>query len=226
MDVLRKQKLLPVYSFVPLAVTLVLHFLVYIGTQLIVDPASRITVSLPADELIPLIPEWVLIYVATFFFWAAGLIIIMRADKDACFEQFGVVLASEIISLAFFLLMPTVMQRPVPEPTTYAGRFLLIVYQVDDPVNLFPSMHCLLAWLTFRAAWRSPEIAKPYKLFFLVFALLICVSTLTVKQHLLPDVISGLAFAELSIIIGRKAKLKKVYYALDRALKITKEEQT
>ena len=215
MNILRKQKLLPVYSFMPLAVTMVLHFAVYIGTQLIVDPSRRRILYCAADDLIPLAPDWTLVYVATFFFWAAGLIIISRADKSACYEQYSTVLVAEIISLVFFLALPTTMQRPVPTAATYSGRFLMIVYAVDDPVNLFPSMHCLLAWLSFRAALRSPEIKKPFKAFFLVFALLICYSTVAVKQHLFWDVVSGLAFAELSIVITHKFRTERFYFKLE-----------
>lgn len=216
MDLLKKQKMLPFYSFLPLITTLIMHFAIYIGTQLIVDPSRRLTLTCAVDDMIPLVPEWILIYVATFFFWAAGLIIISRAEKASCYEQYSVVFVAEIISLIFFLAVPTVMQRPIPATDTYSGRFLAVVYSVDDPVNLFPSMHCLFAWLCFRAARKSPEISKPYKIFFLVFALLICVSTVAVKQHLFYDVISGLAIAELSIIIARKLRAERVYYALER----------
>jgi len=215
MNLLRRQKLLPEYSLLPLIFSVVLHFSVYLGTQLIVDPSKRRVLSCTIDELIPVVPDWTLIYVATFFFWAAGLLIISRAEKSSCYEQYGVLFVSEIISLIFFLAIPTTMPRPVLDDLSYSGRFLAIIYQVDKPVNLFPSMHCLLAWLSFRAAVKSPETEKPFKLFFFVFAVLICISTVAVKQHLFWDAVSGVAFAELAIVISQKLHAERIFYALE-----------
>ena len=64
------------------------------------------------------------------------------------------------------------------------------------------------------------EISKGYRAFSLIFALLVCVSTLVTKQHVIVDVIAGVGFAELTWQISRRINGYKFYTLFEKKKKI------
>lgn len=197
-----KLRFIPPYAVLPFFGTILLHFAVYNLTGLVTAGRSHTDMTSALDALITLQPDWVLIYVSSFFFWIAGLLLISWDDKQSCYEQYFTVLVAELICLVIFLALPTTMQRPNITQESYSAELLSLIYAADKPTNLFPSMHCLLSWLCFRAAARSRRLDRFWKVLSLIFALLICVSTVLVKQHVCWDIVGGIAIAELSIFIS------------------------
>ena len=64
-----------------------------------------------------------------------------------------------------------------------------------------------------------------YKNFSLIFALLVCVSTLVTKQHVIVDVIAGVGFAELTWQISQKIGGWKFYTLFERKEKYSRVSQ-
>ncbi|MCR5106802.1 MAG: phosphatase PAP2 family protein, partial [Lachnospiraceae bacterium] len=84
-------------------------------------------------------------------------------------------------------------------------KAMVWLYSVDPADNLFPSIHCLSSWICVIAVRTQKRIRKSYKIVSVVMAVLICISTLTTKQHVMVDVIAGVLLAELSYKIAPKA---------------------
>ena len=92
-----------------------------------------------------------------------------------------------------------------------------VVYALDTPDNLFPSLHCELSWLCWRSLQQVPGISKLRKRFALVFTLLVFVSTLTTKQHILMDVLGGWLIAEIAFrLCGKESIMRPFYKVFDR----------
>ena len=87
-------------------------------------------------------------------------------------------------------------------------RFL---YRVDTADNLFPSIHCLTSWFCYIGIRGRKEIPKGYRIFSCLMAVAVFVSTLTTKQHVLYDVVSGMLLAELSYALTIKTGFAKKY---------------
>lgn len=199
-----KTKIFPTYSFLPLIGLIATHATVYMGTKLLNMDMPHRDLSVALDAQIPFVPEWVFIYVLTFFFWAATIALVMREDKQNCYELFLCVFVAEFICGVFFIVMPTTFDRPVITGDSYAEKLLGVLYGVDTPTNLLPSMHCMMSWMCFRISAHCKNVKKPYVVFSCVMAVLICASTLLVKQHVVRDVIAGVVFGELSMVLGLK----------------------
>lgn len=71
-------------------------------------------------------------------------------------------------------------------------------YRIDAPVNLFPSIHCLVSWLCWAGVRNRKELPRRYRRSAFWMAAAVCVSTLTTKQHVLWDAAGGIALAEFS----------------------------
>ena len=65
----------------------------------------------------------------------------------------------------------------------------------------FIAIHCLTSWFCYIAVRKNKNIPKPYVWFSLLFAISVCISTLTTKQHVIVDVIGGVGLAEGSYFV-------------------------
>lgn len=117
---------------------------------------ARFDVTLGLDALIPLRPEWVVIYVVTFLFWMMGLLFAARQDEELCFRFASGVIIAEIICCVIFIAFPSCITRPELAVSDFFTGVLSLVYFFDTPTNCFPSMHCLFAYLVFRQSLSSP----------------------------------------------------------------------
>lgn len=213
---LSEKQILPLYSLLPLAVTVICHFMAYTVSGFINADLPHHGVTIALDAEISLHPEWTVIYVATFFFWMAGLVMIMRERKDKCFELFAALNLSYIICFIIFIVYPTTMERPTLTVNDYPSELLSVIWALDKPTNLFPSMHCLLSWLCFRASLRCEKTNTFWKVFSFFAAVLICASTVLVKQHVVIDILGGIVFAEISLFTATKINGKNFFYYIEK----------
>lgn len=159
---------------------------------------NRITLEWPArdlsgpvDALIPFNPAWQLVYFSIFFY----LFVLIAYIRDA--ELFrSVVLAFSSIQFAcyaVFLLFPVGIQRPADLDL---GRFLewgtALNYAIDQPRNLFPSLHLGSAFMAALLLLRlQPRVGR----WGLAWAALIGYSTMATRQHHFADVVAGIVVA-------------------------------
>ena len=63
------------------------------------------------------------------------------------------------------------------------------IYFSDQPNNLFPSIHCMENWVVWRGMVGCKSIPLSVKIGIFVFAILVFLSTLFVKQHVVMDIL-------------------------------------
>ena len=223
------------YIILLLTLSLIWNMGAYAGAKVIAHDFPHRVFSFPLDDAIPFIPISITIYCVTFLFWLINYTIIAsdvfktgdvgEGAKNRLERFFAADFFSRVVCFIFFLVMPTTMVRPVPGTDAVWNTFVTFIYQMDSPVNLFPSIHCLASWLCFIGIRKRDDIPKGYKVFTLIFAILICISTLTTKQHLIPDVIGGIILAEVCYLAAASPKVREVYMKpvrkLAKALKIS-----
>ena len=113
--------------------------------------------------------------------------------------------------MAFFLLLPTTNTRPAVELEGFWNQMMIFLYSADAADNLFPSIHCLESWLCFAGIRNRRGTSLRLQAFSGVAAVLICASTLLTKQHVLIDVIGGVALAELCFYLGKGKQALNIY---------------
>ncbi|MGM9605687.1 MAG: phosphatase PAP2 family protein [Faecousia sp.] len=210
----RIKNLIPENTILPLVCTLVLQILVFSGTKLLMAGAHHYNFESAWDLAIPFLPWTVVIYIGAFLYWSISIVLILRSGTGNAFRFLGAHCLSLLIALVFFLFLPTTNTRPVPGNDTLWDWCMRVVYAVDTPDNLFPSLHCELSWLCCLALKNVPEVPRSGKRFALVFSLLVFVSTLTTKQHTLMDVFAGWLTAELSFRLCGSRTVTRPFYKL------------
>ncbi len=78
-----------------------------------------------------------------------------------------------------------------------------LIYANDAPVNVFPSLHCYEALVMHLATFRMPPLRarKRLRLASAVLVILICLSTLLVKQHSVADLVAGCTLAVVMYLL-------------------------
>lgn len=219
---LRKAKLFPSYAYLPLVITVLLHMAVFWGTKPLTENAVHYSISLPVDGMIHISPEWVTVYTATFIFWMLGLAACMCQERERCFRMFTGIYIAELICAVFFIAFPTVIERPEISGGAYYDRLLAQLYSADQPTNLFPSMHCMFAYMVFRG-FMIARLDKPVIVGSGLFAALVCASTVFVKQHFFVDIIGGIVFGEIAVTLSMKTNawklMDKIHFKLLQVIK-------
>ena len=96
------------------------------------------------------------------------------------------------------------------EHQNLAAWLVEYTYSIDTNTNVFPSVHILGCMAAVAAVWHTPGLRKPaWRWGVTLYAALIMVSTMFVKQHAVIDVLAGLltgaiAYVFVYVIVGRR----------------------
>lgn len=214
--------ILPSYSYIPLAACVVINIIAFYATRLITGGFTHYDLSLPIDGKIPFVPPFIVIYVLAFVQWLLGFILIARDSRSLCYGVISGEIIAKLISTVIFIALPTAMVRPTVAPRDIFSRLTGFIYTLDTPDNLFPSLHCLESWICFRASMKMKKTGKLYMYSSLVFTLLVFASTVLIKQHLVADIVGGVAVAELGLFISEKSGAASVFEKAENLKNIKK----
>lgn len=207
----RLTSVVPAYSIFPLLVALAFNLSVYGITRLIAGEWHHYNIESPIDRMIPFWPPSVIIYFGCYLFWVVNYILMGRQGKKEVCQFFAADFISRVVCMIFYLAFPTTNVRPAVEPAGFWNQAMLFLYRIDAADNLFPSIHCLVSWFCYIGLRGRKDIPAWYRWFSCVMALLVCISTLTTKQHVIVDVIGGVLLAELCLYIGKKPAVWGTY---------------
>ncbi len=214
-------KILPKYAILPIIVSLSFNMFAYFGTRPITNKLHHYDLSIPLDHQLPMIPFFMIPYLLAFATWIVGFVIICRENRQLCYMVMTAEQIAKLFCVTFFLLMPTEMARPEVVGDGLSVWLTNFVYAMDEPNNLFPSIHCLLSWLVFRGAMRCKKVGNGYRTFMFLYAILIFVTVLLTKQHLFVDILAGIAVVEIGLYVSRNFKVYRVYYLIERLYRRT-----
>ncbi len=185
------------------------NFLIYSGGRLISKGFYHHNLTSVLDNIIPFIPWTILIYWGCSIFWGINYYLGIRCDKSGgrCFIISHFI--GETICFILFVLFPTTMDRPVISDAKGLLSLIETTYRMDSADNLLPSIHCFVSYLCWIGVRGKREIPKWYRAVSFIIAFAVCISTLTVKQHVIADVISGVLLAELSYFISSRVTCRQ-----------------
>lgn len=178
------------------AFALLLGLALFIGLQRLVTP--RYNWVTPLDQWIPFVAESWFLYVLFFPF-------VLLAAAYASPERFrGLRNATGLafgVALLCFWLFPEVLPRPQLDAldNAFLQQRLSRMWQLDRACNGFPSLHVAVTCL----AWWALR-GRPHPWLSAASGLLICLSTLTLKQHTLVDVAGGVLLALVCALVTQR----------------------
>lgn len=201
------KKIIPLYGILPLLCCFGLNMIVYSGSMVICADWKHYDLTTSFDRMVPLEPAWMYIYFGCYIFWVVNYIMMARIHEDnpADFYRFVTTdMMSRIICGIFYFLLPTTNVRPDVIGNTFADSLLRFLYSIDQPANLFPSIHCLVSWMCYIGIRGNQKVPVWYRGFSCIFALLVVASTQTTKQHYIVDAVAGILIAEVLLALNKK----------------------
>ncbi len=199
------------YSLISLIFAFSFNMIVYIGSRMIAGNWHHYNIESSFDIRIPFWPPSAIIYLGCYLFWAINYILISRQEKKEICQFFSADFISRVICFVIYILFPTTNTRPEINPDGFWNQIMIFLYSVDAADNLFPSIHCLVSWFCYIALRGKKQYPLWYRGFSCVMALLVCLSTLLTKQHVIIDVVGGIVLAEVCYYIGKHTSIWKIY---------------
>jgi membrane-associated phospholipid phosphatase len=175
----------------------------YFGIATRFDEARATTLLTPLDAAIPFVPQAIFVYVIVYPLALYPLFVVRsRALLRRTALAYGIVI---VVAVGCFILFPVsaselrsgVGALDVTRFDTWGVRLL---FTLDPPSNLFPSLHVAIAMLAGLAALRA---RTGYGAPALVVGGGIAAAAILVRQHFLVDVAAGmgLGFAAHALVI-------------------------
>ena len=181
-------------------ITLALGAVTY-AVSLIYDPLNhgpnRIFLRTPIDDAIPVISAFVIPYVSLRPFLYGSLVLFLlfrvRVYRSAALSMTAVF----AVSYLFYFFLQSFIERPTLTGDDLFTGMIREVYAGDQPFNDFPSLHASLSTLV---ALHWLHVSRRFGLGVAVWAVLIVLSTVFVKQHYVVDMVAG---AGLAYVVSR-----------------------
>ena len=207
--------LIPPYARLPALALILADLVCYYGTKAIDAHRVLHPISTALDDALPLVPAFIFIYVLAYVQWALCIVTILRDSRERCFRVVSAVVCGMLLAMITMLIWPTVIPQPKVEVRDLATWLLDRIYRADAPTHVFPSMHCLCSWLCFRGSLGLKKLPRWFAWAQLGFTLLVFASVVLVKQDVWPDILGGVAAAELGLLLTRLLRLDRLFARLD-----------
>lgn len=205
------QYILPDYARLPLVFTVICNVAVYYGSQYITAGWPHHMIDTPFDSWMPFVPWTASVYLGCYLFWIINYILSARQSKEMAYRFLSAELLAKTVCFLFFVVYPTTNIRPEVGQEGFWNGAMRMIYDSDSPVNLFPSIHCLVSWFCYLGIRRDRAIPKAYRIFSFWFAAAVFISTMTTKQHVILDVFGGVIIASACYHITDAIGFTKLY---------------
>lgn len=152
----------------------------------------RLFLRSPIDQALPVVPLFAVPYVSLQPFIYGSLVIFLLFRARIFQSAVLSMIVTFLISYAFFAFLQTYVDRPVLTGSDVFTSMVRDVYAGDHPYNDFPSLHVSTSTIIAIHWWR---LGRKYTLPLIVWAALIAMSTVMIRQHYVADIAGGLILA-------------------------------
>jgi len=146
----------------------------------------------PLDDLIPVVPPFVIPYITLEPLVYATLVLLLLFRTRVFQSAALTLLVAWVVSYAFYFFLQSYIDRPTLPATDTLTQMIRDVYASDNPYNDFPSLHTSLSTILAIHWWR---VDKRLGIPVAIWVALIVASTVFIKQHYVADAIGGLLLA-------------------------------
>lgn len=159
------------------------------------------------DRQIPFMKSFVIPYLSWYGFLLVGFLYLAYKDRSMYYKTLFQFIMGLLLCYGVYAIYQTTVPRPELTGSDWLLRMVQWVYRSDQPFNCFPSTHVLTSYLMMKAYLRSTTIAWPYKIAVTSMSLLIIVSTLLVKQHVLLDIVGAVLISEGVVYVVERFRI-------------------
>lgn len=151
---------------------------------------------------VPLIKNYIYAYNSWYPFVILCSFLVFKYNNKMFRPLVYTIILVDLMATITFFIYPTEVIRPEIIVNDFTTRLIDFTYKSDMPaVNCLPSLHCILTFICIFYVLVSKNIKWFKKLFLFIIAVLIVLSTVYVKQHIVEDVILAFIYSVIGILI-------------------------
>lgn len=189
------------------------YLVMFVLTERLI-PAQRCRpVHMWLDDRIPFCEIFVIPYVFWYFLILISLGYFLLYNVDG-FKRLQIALiTTQVLAVLIYILFPSRQDlRTVVFPRdNVLTRLVALLYSVDTNTGVCPSMHVAFS-IVMASAWlKEKAVSRGWKIFVAAAAVLICLSTMFIKQHSAVDFFAALpvCLAAEYVAYGRPCRRKR-----------------
>ena len=193
-----------------------------------------ITVHSSLDDLIPFNEYFIIPYVLWYLYVGLTIVYLMFKDRSEFLHCTFFLFAGTTACLLIFLILPSQVDfRPEITGSNIFTHIIALIFAMDNPTNVCPSIHVYAALVTHIVLTRSKHIPKSPWIngASLLFAASVCLSTVFLKQHSIIDGFWAAVLCAILYVITYKTRLvdiltDMVRKGITKNKKLVSEKQT
>lgn len=155
--------------------------------------------------------EW---FVPAYYFWfiyQIGMILyLLLTDREGFRLNAWFTILTYSITVCIYVIYPSCQNlRPEVFPRdNLLTRIVAFLYVFDTNTNVCPSIHVLGSMAAMFAGLHDPHMQTiPWRIYWILACVLICLSTVFLKQHSVIDVFAALALAAPAYLLVYRTRL-------------------
>ena len=193
----------PPFSHLKLLLGWVGYFALYFLTENLIPIEKCHVIHCPLDDIIPFCEWFILPYVGWYALVVFSLGWFLLYDVDSFKKLQTYIIITQVVAMAVYILYPSCQNlRPADFPReNLLTDCIAFLYAFDTNTGVCPSLHCAYS-IGIASVWlRRKETAKAWKAFVVLAVILICLSTMFIKQHSVVDFFAALPVCLLAEIL-------------------------
>ena len=201
----------PQFAHLKLLLGWVGYFILYFLTENLIPAEACHPVHMWLDDVIPFC-EWFLI---PYVFWyvliviSLGYFLLYNVDSFKRLQTY--IIITQVLAMLCYIVYPTRQDlRPAEFVNdNFLTRCVSFLYAFDTNTGVCPSLHCAYS-IGIASVWlKAKDVSKLWKAFVVIAVILICLSTMFIKQHSAVDFFAALPVCLLAEILVFKVFYKK-----------------
>ncbi len=183
--------------------TWLIYFALYFLTENLI-PAQRCHVMhCVLDDWIPFNEYFLIFYTGWYILVFGSLAYYLIYDVKRFRELDLYIFVTQMVAMFFYIVLPSRQDlRPETFPRENFFTWVMgLIYTFDTDTGVCPSLHVAYSWAIFNVMVKDEHLAKWFKVFLGLFAVMVCLSTSFVKQHSFLDIFAAIPVVLLGEIL-------------------------
>lgn len=193
----------PRFSHLKLLLGWVVYFILFFLTENLIPVESCHVIHSPLDDIIPF-NEWFLIpYVGWYLLIVVSLLYFGLYNIDSFKKLQVYIIITQAVAMAVYIIYPNCqMLRPEVLPRdNFLTDCISFLYAFDTNTGVCPSLHCAYSFGIASVWLKEKSASRLWKVLVVIFVILICLSTMFIKQHSVLDFFAALPVGLLAEIL-------------------------
>ena len=201
----------PQFSHLKLLFGWVLYFAAYFLTENLIPVENCHVIHCGLDDIIPFCEWFIIPYVLWYplIIFSLGYFALYNVDSLKKLQTF--IMITQLVATIIYIVYPNCQNL---RPTEFTRDNILtdyigFLYAFDTNTGVCPSLHCAYS-IGIASVWlKEKDVSWAWKGFIVIFVILICLSTMFIKQHSAGDFFAAVPGCLLAEILVFKVFYKK-----------------